>query len=141
MASAAAFLLATSGTLAATKTTKRNQPKKRGRKQALRRREPVNLDPDATISGIYQRAMKDVDGRVVTLSFAKADRPYIFSAALVAAWEGAEARPKTSEDDIGPIDFDPVTNSQGARVRSYEVTTENKDDTGTTLAVTIETGE
>ena len=115
---------------------------KRGKRRPAKRSAPFpNLDPTATVTGIYQRAMKDVDGRVVTLSLVKEDRPLQFSAALVALWDKVDAKPKVSEDDVGPIDFDPVTNSQGLTVKSFTVATEKRDDTSETLAVTIKTDQ
>ncbi len=138
IAGSAALVFASSGALAATSTAKKP---KRTKRPPRRPREPPNLDPVAIVNGIYQRAMKDFDGRVVTLSFAKGDRKYNFSAELVAAWEKLDARPKVSEDDIGPIDFDPVTNSQGAAVKSFKVAAEKQDEAATTLAVTVEIAE
>jgi hypothetical protein len=135
MTGAGMLLVATGSAFAATgKNAKRPRQKRRIA------REPENLDPTAIVNGIYKRAIKDVDGRVVTLSFAKGDRRINFSAALVALWAKVDAKSK-GDEDVGPIDFDPVTNSQGVTVKSFVVATENQDEASTTLAVTIETTE
>jgi hypothetical protein len=49
------------------------------------------------------------------------DRAKWFSAALVKLWAAAEARAKSRGDEMGPIDFDPFTNSQDPRVKSFQI--------------------
>jgi hypothetical protein len=100
-------------------------------------RESTDQGPETIVAGIYKRATKDIDGRVVTLSFAKEDRGRIFSAALASALTKADAKPKANQEDAGPIDFDPVTNSQGLTVKSFSIATEKREANNATLAVTI----
>ena len=133
--SSAAILISSGSAFAATAKTKTRAKRPSKRKRAVR--EEPNLDPVATVTGVYQRAMKDKDGRVVTLSFAKGDRARIFSKELVAAWETSEAGRKSPED-VGPIDFDPVTNSQGLHVKSFKLVPEKLDEVSAAIAVTIE---
>jgi hypothetical protein len=94
-------------------------------------------DPVAIVNDIYQRAIRDKDGRVITLSLAPRDRARAFSAETVELWAKADAKVKTKGDEVGPIDFDPVTSSQGLQVKSFKVATEKQDENKMTLAVTI----
>ena len=136
--STAAILVSSSFAFAAPAKTKTRA--RRGSKRKRVVREEPNLDPVAMVTGVYQRAMRDKDGRVVTLSFAKGDRSRIFSKELVAAWEASDSRRK-GEEDVGPIDFDPVTNSQGLQVKSFKLDTEKLDEESALIAVTIEANE
>lgn len=49
------------------------------------------------------------------------DRAKWFSSALVKLWSDAETRAKSRGDEMGPIDFDPFTNSQDPQVKSFEL--------------------
>jgi hypothetical protein len=49
------------------------------------------------------------------------------SKSLVALWASADAR--TRKRDVGPIDFDPVTNSQDPDVKSFKVVAERMKPT------------
>ena len=66
----------------------------------------------------------------------KAARTKYLSNALVALWAKADAR--TKKGDGGPVDFDPVTNSQDPDVKSFEVAAEKQEADKATVAVTIE---
>ena len=57
------------------------------------------------------------------------------SKALVALWAKADAH--TPKGDVGPIDFDPVTNSQEPDVKSFKVDAEKTEADKATIAVTI----
>ncbi len=50
-------------------------------------------------------------------------------------WADADAH--TPKGDIGPIDFDPVTNSQEPDVKSFKVVTEKLEADKAVIAVTI----
>jgi hypothetical protein len=93
-------------------------------------------DPAAIVTAIYQRAAKgkgDSGGQFLWLD--KAARPKFFSNAMVALWAQAEA--KTPEGDAGPIDFDPVTNSQDPDLKSFKVATEKQTAATATVSATI----
>ena len=57
------------------------------------------------------------------------------SKALVALWAKADAH--TPKGDVGPVDFDPVTNSQEPDVKSFNAVAEKLDADKATIAVTI----
>ena len=65
----------------------------------------------------------------------KAAKAKYLSKALVALWAKADAH--TPKGDVGPIDFDPVTNSQEPDVKSFKVDAEKSEADKATLAVTI----
>ena len=50
-------------------------------------------------------------------------------------WARADAH--TQKGDVGPIDFDPVTNSQDPDVKSFKVATEKLEADKAVIAVTI----
>jgi hypothetical protein len=54
-------------------------------------------------------------------------------------WDKAEARARRGGD--AAIDFDVVTNSQGAEVRSYALTAERRDANHATVVATIDPGD
>ncbi len=93
-------------------------------------------DPRSIVNAIYTRVAKgkgDGSGGFVTSS--KADRARNLSRSLVALWLKADAH--TPKGDVGPVDFDPVTNSQEPDVKSFAITTESFDSQHATIAVTI----
>jgi hypothetical protein len=97
---------------------------------------PIPNDPVAIISAIYSRAAKgkgDGGGAFVTENTA-AKAKYL-SKSLVALWAKADAH--TPKGDVGPIDFDPVTNSQEPDVKSFTVTPEKLDAGTAVIAVSI----
>ena len=65
----------------------------------------------------------------------KAAKAKYLSNALIALWAKADAR--TPKDDVGPIDFDPVTNSQDPDVKSFALATEKLEADKVTIAVSI----
>jgi hypothetical protein len=93
-------------------------------------------DPRTIINDIYTRVARgkgDGGGGFVTSS--KSDRARNLSRSLAALWLKADAH--TPKGDVGPVDFDPVTNSQEPDVKSFGMTTENFDSERATIAVTI----
>jgi hypothetical protein len=93
-------------------------------------------DPRAIIKAIYIRAAKgkgDGGGGFVTSN--KSARARYLSRSLAALWLKADAH--TPKGDVGPVDFDPVTNSQEPDVKSFTMTTENFNSQRATIAVTI----
>ncbi len=97
---------------------------------------PSPDDPVAIVNAIYTRAAKgkgDGGGEFVTEN--KAAKAKYLSKALIALWAKADAH--TPKGDVGPIDFDPVTNSQEPDVKSFKVEAEKVDADKAVIAVTI----
>jgi Protein of unknown function (DUF3828) len=93
-------------------------------------------DPVAIINAIYARVAKGKgDGGGGFVIENKAAKAKYLSKSLVRLWADADAH--TEKGDVGPIDFDPVTNSQDPDVKSFKVTTENLDADKAVIAVTI----
>jgi hypothetical protein len=97
---------------------------------------PSPNDPAGIVNAIYTRAAKgkgDGGGGFVTEN--KAAKAKYLSKSLVKLWADADAH--TPKGDVGPIDFDPVTNSQEPDVKSFKVVTEKLDADKAVIAVTI----
>jgi hypothetical protein len=93
-------------------------------------------DPVAIINAIYARAAKGKgDGGGAFIIESKAAKAKYLSKSLVALW--AKADDHTPKGDVGPIDFDPVTNSQEPDVKSFKVVVEKLDADKAVIAVTI----
>jgi len=104
----------------------------------LSRAEPATSDdPVAIVTAIYTRAAKGKGnsggGFVIDSKAAKAK---YLSKALIALWAKADAH--TKKGDVGPVEFDPVTNSQDPDVKSFKVATEKLDADKASIAVTLE---
>ncbi|CCE11958.1 conserved exported hypothetical protein [Bradyrhizobium sp. STM 3843] len=113
------LLLATATTLAASSVLART---------------PVANDPVAILTAIYGRAASGKgDGGGAFIIESKAAKAKYLSKSLIALWAKADAH--TPKGDIGPVDFDPVTNSQDPDVASFKVTTEKIEADKATLAV------
>jgi hypothetical protein len=94
-------------------------------------------DPAGIVTAIYTRAAKGKgDGGGAFIIENKAAKAKYLSKSLVALWARADAH--TPKGDVGPIDFDPVTNSQEPDVKTFKVATEKQETDKATLAVTIE---
>jgi len=94
-------------------------------------------DPAGILTAIYTRVAKGKgDGGGTFVIQTKASRAKYLSNALVALWAKADAR--TRKGDGGPVDFDPVTNSQDPDVKSFKVVAEKQGADKATIAVTIE---
>ena len=94
-------------------------------------------DPVGIVTAIYTRAAKGKgDGGGGFVIENKAAKAKYLSNALVALWAKADAR--TRKGDGGPVDFDPVTNSQDPDVKSFKVVAEKQGADKATIAVTIE---
>jgi hypothetical protein len=103
----------------------------------LARAEPVTSDdPVAIVTAIYTRAAKGKgDGGGAFVIGNKRARIKYLSQSLVALWAKADAH--TPKGDVGPIDFDPVTNSQEPDVKSFKVEAEKLDAARALIAVNI----
>jgi Protein of unknown function (DUF3828) len=97
---------------------------------------PAATDPVAIVTAIYTRAAKgksDSGGAFVIEN--KAAKAKYLSKSLVALWTKADAH--TPKGDVGPVDFDPVTNSQEPDVKSFKVVAEKLEAETAVIAVTI----
>ena len=97
---------------------------------------PSQNDPVAIVTAIYTRAAKgkgDSGGAFVIEN--KAAKAKYLSKSLVDLWARADAN--TPKGDVGPIDFDPVTNSQEPDVKSFTVVAEKVEADRAVIAVTI----
>lgn len=94
-------------------------------------------DPTGILTAIYTRVAKGRgDGGGTFVIQTRATRTKYLSNALAALWAKADAR--TKKGDVGPVDFDPVTNSQDPDVKSFKVAAEKPGVDQATVAVTIE---
>lgn len=94
-------------------------------------------EPVGIVTAIYTRAAKGKgDGGGGFVIGNKAAKAKYLSTALVALWARAYAR--TRKGDSGPVDFDPVTNSQDPDVKSFKVVAEKQEADKAVIAVTID---
>src|ERR1700710_1843024 len=81
---------------------------------------PSPNDPLAIVNAIYARAAKGKgNGGGAFIIENKAAKAKYLSKSLVDLWAKADAH--TPKGDVGPVDFDPVTNSQEPDVKSFKV--------------------
>ena len=93
-------------------------------------------DPVAFVSAIYQRVTAGKgDGGGQFLWVEKANRRGAFSRRTADLWDKAEAQ--VAPGDAGPIEFDPLTNSQDPQVKSVEAKLERSTPERTTVAATL----
>jgi hypothetical protein len=97
---------------------------------------PETNDPAAILNTIYARAARGKgDGGGAFVIETKAAKAKYLSRSLVALWAKADAH--TPKGDVGPVDFDPVTNSQEPDVKTFKVTAETLDADKAVIAVII----
>jgi hypothetical protein len=93
-------------------------------------------DPVAIATAIYTRAAKGKgDGGGGFVIENKAAKAKYLSKALIDLWAKADAH--TQKGDVGPIEFDPVTNSQDPDIKSFTVAAEKLEADKAVIAVTI----
>jgi hypothetical protein len=98
--------------------------------------QPSSSDPVAIVNAIYARAAKGKgDGGGTFIIENKAAKAKYLSKSLIDLWAKADAH--TPKDDVPPIDFDPVTNSQEPDVKSFKVEAEKMEADKAVVAVTI----
>ena len=99
--------------------------------------EPASAsDPAAIVTAIYTRAAKGKgDGGGGFVIENKAAKAKYLSKSLIALWAKADAH--TPKGDVGPVDFDPVTNSQDPDVKSFKVVADKLEADKAAIAVTI----
>jgi hypothetical protein len=97
---------------------------------------PSANDPVAIVTAIYARAARgkgDAGGGFVIEN--KAAKAKYLSKSLISLWAQADAH--TPKGDVGPVDFDPVTNSQEPDVKSFKVLAEKVEADKAVIAITI----
>jgi hypothetical protein len=93
-------------------------------------------DPVAIVTAIYTRVAKGKgDGGGGFVIENKAAKAKYLSKSLIALWAKADAH--TAKGDVGPVDFDPVTNSQDPEVKSFKVVAEKLEADKAAIAATI----
>ena len=93
-------------------------------------------DPVAILTAIYTRAAKGKgDGGGAFVIENKAAKAKYFSKSLIALWAKADAH--VEKGDVGPVDFDPVTNSQDPDVKSFKVTADKLEADKAAVSVTM----
>lgn len=93
-------------------------------------------DPRSIVNAIYTRAARGKgDGGGGFLIANKSARARNLSQSLATLWLRADSH--TPKGDVGPVDFDPVTNSQEPDVKSFTMSTESFNSDRATVAVTI----
>jgi len=96
----------------------------------------VAPQPASIIASIYKGTLR-THGMAGALWLDPRDRQATLSKALVALWAKADAAAKKRGDEIGPIDWDVTTNSQGMKVKSFALKTENGDATHVVVVATL----
>jgi hypothetical protein len=86
--------------------------------------------PVDIVNSIYKGAAS----RQAAFGLDPAERHKLLSKSTVALWDKAEAVSNPNGDEIGAIDFDITTNTQGADVTSYSIVS-NKVDGKTAIVV------
>jgi hypothetical protein len=93
-------------------------------------------DPVAILTAIYTRAARGKgDGGAAFVTVDKAARTKYLSKSLVALWAKSDAH--TPKGDVGPVDFDPVTNSQDPDVKSFKVAPDKLEADEAAVSVTM----
>src|SRR6185369_8127722 len=94
-------------------------------------------DPVGILTAVYTRVAKGKgDGGGTFVFENKAAKAKYLSNSLIALWAKADARRRNG--DGGPVDFDPVTNSQDPDVKSFKVVAEKQGIDHAVIAVTID---
>jgi len=88
-------------------------------------------DPVAIVHSIYDGTSK----REMAFGLDPKERHQYFSKATAALWDKADAISNPNGDEVGAVDFDLATNSQGADVKSYSIVSSKID--GKAAAVTV----
>jgi len=88
-------------------------------------------DPVAIVHSIYDGTSK----REMAFGLEPAERHKFFSKATAALWDKADAISNPNGDEVGAVDFDLATNSQGADVKSYSIV--SSETRGKAAVVTV----
>jgi hypothetical protein len=97
---------------------------------------PSQNDPVGILNAIYTRVArgKGNSGGGFVIEDKAAKAKYL-SKSLIDLWARADAN--TKKGDVGPVDFDPVTNSDDPDVKSFKVAAEKLETDAALIAVTI----
>jgi hypothetical protein len=95
---------------------------------------PSAGDPVAFINTIYARAMKAKGGGAFVIEDRTAKEKYL-SKSLFELWTKTDAN--TPKGEVGPIDFDPVSNAQDADIKSFKVAAEKIETDKAVILATI----
>jgi hypothetical protein len=97
---------------------------------------PAPADPLAIVNAIYARVVKGKgDGGGGFIIENKAAKAKYLSKSLIKLWAATDAH--TAKGDVGPVDFDPVTNSQDPDIKSFEAAAEKLEPTKAVIVVTL----
>ena len=97
---------------------------------------PVAADPLALVNAVYARVARGKGGGGGAFVIeSKAAKTKYLSKALVGLWAKADAH--TPKGDVGPVDFDPVTNSQEPDIKSFQAIAEKQEAEKAVIAVTF----
>jgi hypothetical protein len=92
----------------------------------------IESDPAAVIRAIYRCAVRGAGPSWIDA----ADRPKDLSRSLVALWAKTDAaRPR--DDELGPVDFDLVADTNGLTLTTFSVAVEQRDARAARVAVTL----
>jgi hypothetical protein len=135
-----ALAVTSAGHTHAAQTAKSSQPaitSQAGKaSQPAKSSQGTSEDPVAILNAIYARAAKGKgNGGAAFVIENEAAKAKYLSKSLIELWARADAN--TPKDDVPPIDFDPVTNSQEPDVKSFTVATEKLEADTAVMAVTI----
>ena len=90
--------------------------------------------PIDIVNGIYKMA----DNRQAAFGLDPAERHKFLSKSTAALWDLAEAKSNPNGDEIGAIDFDITTNTQGAEVKSYSIVSNKVSEKSASVVVKLE---
>ena len=89
-------------------------------------------DPSLVVASVYA---EEQAGRAPLLEASV--RAATLTKSLAALWARADAAASRHMDDVGPVDFDVATNSQGMNVKSDALKTERRDATHAIVVATL----
>jgi hypothetical protein len=84
----------------------------------------AQMEPARFVASIYANGR---EGAVWSQWLDGAQRREWFSHALIALWTQCDARARKTGDELGAVDFDVATNSQGMKVKTFTVKTLSRD--------------
>ncbi len=90
-------------------------------------------DPVTVVNSIYNGG----SSRGAAFGLDPEERHKYFSKSTAALWDKAEAKVNPNGDEIGAIDFDPSTNTQGADVKSYSIVSNKVSGKTATVVVKL----
>ena len=95
-----------------------------------------SLDPVAIVNSIYKADPSDSTGMAFGLE--TNERKKYFSKTTVALWNKADKKANPEGEDVGAIDFDLSTNTQGADVKSHSIVSSKIDGKLANVVVKLE---